>query len=176
MAIVTREIERLDALISDILELTNPRPKQNARFDLGVLLDETLAVFRQDPALGTVAVEARPRSGDALAIDGDPGKLRQVVWNLLRNAAEAVTQGGTAITVALRREGDRAVVEVSDDGPGIPAEVMPRIFEPFYSTKDRGTGLGLATSHAIVVEHGGTIEVESGAGAGTRFTVELPLA
>jgi two-component system sensor histidine kinase PilS (NtrC family) len=176
MAIVTREIERLDALISDILELTNPRPKQNARFDLGVLLDETLAVFRQDPALGTVAVEARPRSGDALAIDGDPGKLRQVVWNLLRNAAEAVTQGGTAITVALRREGDRAVVEVSDDGPGIPAEVMPRIFEPFYSTKDRGTGLGLATSHAIVVEHGGTIEVESGSGAGTRFTVELPLA
>jgi two-component system sensor histidine kinase PilS (NtrC family) len=176
MAIVTREIERLDALISDILELTNPRKKQTARLDVGVLVDETLAMFRQDPAVGTVAVEALPRDGDGLAIEGDPGKLRQVVWNLLRNAADAVAHGGTAIKIGIRREADRAVIEVADDGPGIPADVMPRIFDPFFSTKDRGTGLGLATSQAIVGEHGGTVEAESTLGTGTRFTVRLPLA
>jgi two-component system, NtrC family, sensor histidine kinase PilS len=175
MAIVTREIERLDALITDMLELTNPRPRQVVRLDLGLLIGETLTVFRQDPTLGAVQVDAA-LPDPPIAIDGDPGKLRQVLWNLLRNSADAVAQGVSAIKIAARRDGDRAVIEVADDGPGIPADVIPRIFDPFFSTKKRGTGLGLATSQAIVVEHGGTIEVEPGADKGTRFVVKLPLA
>jgi two-component system sensor histidine kinase PilS (NtrC family) len=175
MAIVTREIERLDALITDMLELTNPRPRQVVRLDLAMLIGETLAVFKQDPTLGVVRIDASlPET--PIAIDGDPGKLRQVLWNLLRNSADAIPQGVTAISIAARRDGGRAVIEVADDGPGIQADVIQRIFDPFFSTKKRGTGLGLATSQAIVVEHGGTIEVEPGAEKGTRFVIKLPLA
>jgi two-component system, NtrC family, sensor histidine kinase PilS len=179
MAIVTREIERLDALISDVLEFTNPRPRQVVRVDLGVLVDETLAVFRQDPTVGAVAIAVEREPGE-LGLDADPGKLRQVLWNLLRNAAEAVTApgggGGGTIEVRVGRDGDRAVIEVADDGPGIPADVLPRIFDPFFSTKRKGTGLGLATCYSIVDEHGGSIEAEPRAPHGTRFVVRLPLA
>jgi two-component system sensor histidine kinase PilS (NtrC family) len=179
MAIVTREIERLDALISDVLEFTNPRPRQVVRVDLGVLVDETLAVFRQDPTVGAVAIAALRAPGE-LGLDADPGKLRQVLWNLLRNAAEAVTApgggGGGAIEVRVGRDGDRAVIEVADDGPGIPLDVLPRIFDPFFSTKRKGTGLGLATCYSIVDEHGGSIEAEPRTPHGTRFVVRLPLA
>jgi signal transduction histidine kinase len=172
---VTREIERLDALIGDILEFTNPRPRQVVRLDLQLLVEETVTVFRQDPALGAVSVATSISPGPFM-LEGDPGKLRQVVWNLVRNAAEAASQGGNSITIAVRREVDRGVIEVDDDGPGISADILPRIFDPFFTTKPRGTGLGLATTHSIVVEHGGTIEAERGPGGkGTRFVVRLPL-
>jgi two-component system, NtrC family, sensor histidine kinase PilS len=177
MAIVTREIERLDALISDVLEFTNPRPRQVVRVDLAILVGETLAVFKQDPAVGAAVVEVEVApAAQTLVVDSDPGKLRQVLWNLLRNAADAVAAGGSAIRVVLRRDGDRGVLEVADDGPGIPPEVLPRIFDPFFSTKKRGTGLGLATSYSIVEEHGGSLEAEPVAPHGTRFVLRLPLA
>jgi signal transduction histidine kinase len=100
------------------------------------------------------------------------------VWtNLLDNAADAM--GGTGeITITTRRDGDWAVVEIADDGPGIPADVQARIFDPFFTTKEpgKGTGLGLSTTYSIVTDkHKGTIAVESRAGL-TRFTVRLPIA
>jgi two-component system sensor histidine kinase PilS (NtrC family) len=170
MAIVTREIERLNALVTDLLDYTNPRPRQVSTVDLGVLVDETLRVFRQDPTLGDAKVTAEVGDG-TIEVDGDPEKLRQVLWNLLRNAAEA---GGKGIEVHVSRNGQSALLEVRDDGPGIPAEVAQKIFDPFFSTKKRGSGLGLATCHSIVVEHGGTIEVGSQPG-GTAFSIRLPL-
>jgi two-component system sensor histidine kinase PilS (NtrC family) len=170
MAIVTREIERLNALITDLLDYTNPRPRQVSTVDLGVLVDETLRVFRQDPTLGKTTVNAEIEDA-TIIVDGDPEKLRQVLWNLLRNAAEA---GGASITVAIARDGTSASMRIRDDGPGIPADVAQKIFDPFFSTKKRGSGLGLATCHAIVIEHGGTIEVESQPGA-TTFSIQLPL-
>jgi signal transduction histidine kinase len=104
--------------------------------------------------------------------------MRQVAWNLLRNATEAMPGGG-AIALAVEASGAPgdgwAVLRVSDRGSGIPPEDAERIFDPFYSTKVRGTGLGLAVVHRIVDEHGGTIEVQPRAGGGTTFLVRLPL-
>jgi PAS domain S-box-containing protein len=115
--------------------------------------------------------------GEVPPVHGFSGELNQVFMNLLVNAAQAIAERGT-ITIATRREGDHAVIRIADTGCGIPADQVERIFEPFYTTKSagKGTGLGLSISQAIIDKHGGTIAVTSEIGAGTAFTVRLPLA
>lgn len=171
MAIVHREIQRLNAMIGDLLDYAAPKPIQPVAFDLAMVVDETVQVARADAAFGKVELACeieRP-----LRTFGDPAKLRQVLWNLVRNAAQS---GGTKVRVEARRDtaNGEAVVEVEDDGAGIQADQVARIFDPFFTTKAKGTGLGLATSHAVVTEHGGRIDVESQLGKGTRMTVHLP--
>jgi two-component system sensor histidine kinase PilS (NtrC family) len=172
MAIVHREIQRLNVLIGDLLDYANPRPKQPVDFDLATLVEETLQVARGDRAFETIEIEAE--LDKPLPINADPAKLRQVLWNLVRNAAEAASSSGKHIRVEARR-GDREVtISVADDGPGISPELVARIFDPFFTTKQTGTGLGLATSHAVVAEHGGDIDVETEPGKGTKMVVRLP--
>jgi two-component system sensor histidine kinase PilS (NtrC family) len=173
MAIVHREVQRLNELIGDLLDYANPRPSQPVEFDLAVLVRETLQVSRADPALA--AVEVSVAADAALPVHADPSKLRQVVWNLVRNAADAAVTGGGHVRVEVRAaEAGHAAITVEDDGPGIPADRLARIFDPFFTTKPKGTGLGLATCHAVVAEHGGRIDVESEVGKGTKVVVRLP--
>jgi two-component system sensor histidine kinase PilS (NtrC family) len=171
MAIVNREIDRLNGLISDLLDWANPRPPQIVDLDLAVLVDETVRVFRQDKSSGVEVGLTTPRE---LVMAGDAAKLRQVVWNLLRNAAEAAAAGGGHVEVGVGGSGDTAEIVISDDGAGIPREHLSRVFDPFFTTKKRGTGLGLATCHSIVTDHGGSLDVASDAGGGTRVVVRLP--
>jgi two-component system sensor histidine kinase PilS (NtrC family) len=172
MTIVHREIQRLNVLIGDLLDYANPRPPQPVDFDLGVMVEETLQVARGENGFATVhmamAVD-RP-----LPLHADPAKLRQVLWNLLRNAADAAAVGGRHVHVDARRTFDATTLIVSDDGPGIAADQLARIFDPFFTTKSNGTGLGLATCHAIIAEHGGHIDVDSIPGKGTRMVISLP--
>jgi len=172
MAIIHREIQRLNVLIGDLLDYANPRPPQAVDFDLGVMVEETLQVARREQAFATVhmamAVD-RP-----LPLHADAAKLRQLLWNLLRNAADAAAVGGRHVHVDATRTFDATTLVVSDDGPGIPADQQARIFDPFFTTKTKGTGLGLATCHAIVAEHGGHIDVDSEPGRGTQMIVTLP--
>jgi two-component system sensor histidine kinase PilS (NtrC family) len=174
MAIVHREVQRLNLLIGDLLDYANPRPPQPVDFDLGVMVEETLQVARREQAFASIemafAVD-RP-----LPLHADPAKLRQVLWNLLRNAADAAALGGRHVHVDARRGPDQTTLVVSDDGPGIPADQLARIFDPFFTTKSKGTGLGLATCHAIVAEQGGHIDAVSEPGKGTQMTVILPRA
>ncbi len=173
MTIVHREIQRLNGLIGDLMDYANPRAKQPVDFDMASLVEETVQVARQDQNFAdvelTADIKARP-----LNIFADPAKLRQVVWNLVRNAADAASGGGKHVRVEASREGDGAVIIVADDGPGIPENLVGRIFDPFVTTKQKGTGLGLATCHAIVVEHGGRIDVETELGKGTKMVVTIP--
>jgi two-component system sensor histidine kinase PilS (NtrC family) len=172
MNIVHREINRLNVLIGDLLDYANPRPRQTVDFDLAVLVEEVLQVARGDQAFSTVEITselARP-----LPIHADPAKLRQVVWNLVRNAADAADAGGKHVKVTARADAEGPMISVADDGPGIPPEQLAKIFDPFFTTKSKGTGLGLATCYAIVVEHGGRIDAESEAGKGTTMVVRLP--
>jgi two-component system, NtrC family, sensor histidine kinase PilS len=172
MAIVHREIQRLNVLIGDLLDYANPRRLQLVDFDLGVMVEETLQVARGEQAFATIHM--------ALAVDrplplhADAAKLRQLLWNLLRNAADAAAQGGGHVHVDAHRTFDATTLIVSDDGPGIPADQLARIFDPFYTTKSNGTGLGLATCHAIVADHGGHIDVDSEPRRGTQMIVTLP--
>jgi two-component system sensor histidine kinase PilS (NtrC family) len=172
MAIVHREVERLNELIGDLLDYANPRPSQPVDFDLGVLVRETLQVARADKAFAEI--ELACEVDEPLPFTADPAKLRQVVWNLVRNAADAAATGGKHVTVEARATPEGADVSVTDDGPGIPADQLVRIFDPFYTTKQKGTGLGLATCHAIIAEHGGRIDVASEIGKGSKMVVRLP--
>ena len=113
---------------------------------------------------------------DLPTIRGDPHTLQQVLMNLLVNARDAMPDGGIVRIETLREtepeDGVRLVV--ADTGPGIPADVLPRISEPFYTTKTAGTGLGLPLSYNIIREHGGQVEVDSAPGRGTTFIITLP--
>jgi len=177
MEIVVREVDRLNGLITDLLEYARPRERVPVKLALAHLLEETLRVFGQDrsqPGV-TTALDVAPADA-ALEVVADAAQLRQVVWNLLRNAAESMPDGGM-LRVSLRRHGaDGVDIGVADQGVGMTAEQAEHIFEPFFTTKTRGSGLGLATVHRIVAEHGGQVIVDSAPGEGTRMTVRLPLA
>ena len=173
MTIVNREVDRLNVLIGDLLDYANPRPIQFVDFDVDVLVRETLQVIRGDQAFADIDVTTN--IAGPLPIRADSAKLRQVMWNLLRNAGEAAGAGGkhVAVTVTIGPADDVMII-VGDDGPGIPADRLTNIFDPFFTTKEKGTGLGLATCHAVIAEHGGAIDVESTPGKGTQMIVTLP--
>jgi two-component system sensor histidine kinase PilS (NtrC family) len=173
MAIVLREVSRLNELITDLLDFARPRPPDPQRLDLSAALKEMLLVFEHDKQLDGTRVELKAPA--PVWVDADANQLRQVVWNLLRNAAEA-SPAGTPIVLEVAAENGAARVTVRDHGDGIPDEHRSRVFEPFFSTKRGGTGLGLATVHRIVEEHKGTIDIDAPEEGGTEITVRLPLA
>jgi two-component system sensor histidine kinase PilS (NtrC family) len=177
MEIVTREVARLDGLVAELLDYTNPRPRESVRFDLIELAEETLRVFARDRKVEGVSVRlAKPSDARPIEVVADPAKLRQVLWNLLRNAAQAAHEGGGHVAIELYRGQDEALIDVSDDGPGIADDKVSHIFEPFFTTRAGGTGLGLAIVRSIVEEHDGEVDVDTRPGRGTTFSVRLPLA
>jgi two-component system sensor histidine kinase PilS (NtrC family) len=174
--IAVREVDRLDRLISDLLDYARPRTEERQPLDLGEVASEigkALEHERRDRNI-TVVVDAEPGVG----IDGASGQIRQVLWNLIRNAIDAMPSGGNLRMATSLEElsgGQReAVLTVSDTGVGIPKEDLDRIFEPFFSTKPNGTGLGLATVARIVEDHRGNIDMHSDRGKGTTFTLRFP--
>lgn len=171
MRIVLREADRLNGLITDFLQFARPSPPQLEPMELGALLGETLALFRNDPAREEVEVEEQ--IAGPLWIDGDSHKLRQVAWNLLTNAAESMAGAGT-VRVEASRVGGEIRVRFIDTGEGVEPDQLPNIFDPFFTTKERGTGLGLATVHGVIDGHGGRIDVTSERGKGSTFTIVLP--
>lgn len=173
--IILSEIGRIEAIVRDLLLLARPSEPVRAPFSLPALLDEVLLLLEEDlRGRGVAVIREYDRRG-AWAL-GDQKLLKQVAHNLLRNAAEAMDGAGGRLTVAAGAAGAAAWFRVADSGPGIPPEHLPRLFTPFFTTKETGTGLGLAICYAIVEAHGGRIEVQSQPGAGAAFTVWLPAA
>jgi PAS domain S-box-containing protein len=144
-------------------------------------LDVAAAVRDQEPVLRHLVTDAVALEIDTpptpVPVVGSPVALRRMVLNLVLNARDAVANAGGAVTVRVGADDGRALIEVIDDGPGIPAEHRERIFEPFYSLRryGRGAGLGLAVVHRVVTDHGGRLTVESPTGGGTRVAVYLPM-
>jgi two-component system, NtrC family, sensor histidine kinase PilS len=170
MEIVLREGERLEALVRDFLGFARPQEPQLTEIDLASQLEEALAIFRGDLANRELTLGAEVES--QVFVRADPAQLKQVVWNLLTNAADATSAGGR-VSVRLFRLGARAVLEVEDTGVGISNDDLPHIFDPFFTTKEKGTGLGLALVHRLIERHAGRIEVRSEQGSGTTFRIEL---
>lgn len=172
---ITTEVDRLTDITEEYLSFARlPQPKLARERINGVV--ENLAEFEREPlAMRRVelTVELDP---EVPVVRIDEGQLRQALLNLVRNAADAVAEiGGGRVTLATRRRAAGGVaIVVEDDGPGMTPDVIGKIFDPFFSTKEGGTGLGLALTHEIIREHGGSIEVDSEPGRGARFTVELP--
>lgn len=170
--IVLREADRLNGLVTDFLGFARPAAPQKTSVSLPALLGDVMQVFCSDPRTAGMRLESEIADADALA---DGAQLKQVLWNLLLNAAQASREGGR---IVLRCGPGRAAgtvfVSVEDEGEGIDPAVLPRIFDPFFTTKAQGTGLGLSTVHRIVDAHCGQLEVDSRADVGTRFSVVLP--
>ncbi|MGH8758842.1 MAG: sensor histidine kinase, partial [Burkholderiales bacterium] len=143
------------------------------RFNLNDGLTSTLLLAKH--LLKSVTVERK--FGEIPAIVCSPSQINQVFLNLITNAAQAMENAKGTMTLTTRREGEGVAVDMLDNGRGIPPEVLPKIFDPFFSTKEigKGTGLGLSISYKIIQQHGGRIDVKSEVGKGTRFTVHLPL-
>ena len=178
MDIVTREAARLNDLVTRFLEYARPAVPRRSHTDLARLAADTLEVFANDPAAASIGIERELAPAECRC---DADLMRQVLWNLLANAAHAArwhhaaSSGGGRVTVRTARDDDGwARLEVEDDGPGIPPQDLPRLFTPFFTTKERGSGLGLATVQRVVDAHHGTITAGAGTGGGARFVVRLP--
>jgi two-component system, NtrC family, sensor histidine kinase PilS len=189
MEIVAREIERLNSIITDFLAYARPRPLQYADIDIHKLISGTLDLLRNGlPEESVVAMRTEFMSPVATIVI-DPQGIRQVLWNLCLNALEAMSHQGTLTVRTTLQESIETpprshvesltvtqglLMEVIDTGPGMPLEVKEKVFEPFYSTKDGGSGLGLATVERIIYNHKGRVEVDSRLGHGTTVRIYLP--
>jgi len=169
MRIVVKEADRLNLLLSDFLRFARPAPPVLASCDLGELFGEIEAFVKTDPRFFRITIQ-REASGDG-HLTCDRAQLRQAVLNLLINAAEAMPDGGD---IWLEINPGAGTLAIEDSGPGIPPELQDRIFNPFFTTKEGGTGLGLATVHTIVEAHGGSIQLLTGRAGGGRFVLHLP--
>jgi signal transduction histidine kinase len=168
LQIIEDESLRAKTIVDGLLDLSRPTQAEGERVDLRALADESVERLREARRLEGVRVEV---TGSGSAAGSGP-KLRQVVMNLLQNAAEAAPGGRIDVRVDACREFGSVVV--CDTGPGLSPAAMERIFEPFFTSKERGTGLGLAVSKGIVQAHGGTITAMNMAVGGARFEVRLP--
>jgi two-component system, NtrC family, sensor kinase len=169
---ISREVDRLNGVAEEYLRFAKPPRQELGRQDVSDILGSLLDFLA--PELAAARIEVRRDLAESLpSVRGDEGQLRAVFLNLLRNSREAMPGGGT-VTVRTRRAEGAVEVAVRDTGGGIPPGDLTRIFDTFYSTKERGTGLGLAFAQQVVKEHGGTIRCESELGRGTAFTVRLP--
>ncbi len=176
MRVIQSGARRTKEIVQALHNYSRTDDERVVDFDLNRGLDDSLELLRHH-LKGSVTV-ARD-FGEVGRIRGHAGQLNQVFMNLLTNAAQALSgRDGARILLATQRRGDQVVIAVGDNGPGIPAEIIPKIFDPFFTTKEvgQGSGLGLSIVHGIVERHGGTIEVESQVGQGTTFTVTLPVA
>lgn len=171
LAIVEDEAMRCQEIVEGLLDLSRTGLRTTSSIELADLCTEIVERIREAAQLGDTTISVNGSS----VVRGDPGKLRQVFLNLIKNATEAVGGRGN-VSIAIRGAGDSTEVLVADSGPGIPADVRDRLFEPFFSTKDKGTGLGLAVSKAILEAHGGSIEAVDGTFPGAAFRVLLPNA
>lgn len=171
---IHREVDRLTAITEEYLAFARlPKPKL-AYEAVNPMVGALAAFVREDLAAKKVDLAIELSDGDPIALM-DAAQLRQCLINLVRNATEAVaTKGKGKVTLRTRRAGERVLIEVEDDGIGIPADVLPRLFDPFFSTKEGGSGLGLALTQQIVKDHGGDLLVESTVGKGTVFRVAVP--
>jgi two-component system, OmpR family, sensor kinase len=176
LRVIQREGERMAKLVHDLLELARADAGFQVTREPMNLVEVLEAVRDEMTPLGTATIKVDCAT-PLLEVEGDPARLKQVVLNLVQNALDA---GARNVTLHLEKEGRDVRLEVLDDGPGIPSEALPHVFERFYrvdgarSTRGNGSGLGLAIVRWIVQQHFGTVEVRSRTGEGTVFTIMLP--
>lgn len=172
LEIIHKEVRRLENFLGDLRDFTRPSPPAKEIIDLNQIIREVHTLMEAEARKRKITIRERldpklPR------LEADPGQMRQVLLNLIKNSLEAMDSGGE-ITLSSGADGPYVWFSVRDTGCGMSPEVLEKIFDPFFTTKEKGTGLGLAVIHKIVVDHHGTVAVESEPDKGTTFTVKLP--
>lgn len=183
MEIVIKETDRLNNILSDFLNYTQPKKNNDTIVDVTQLIQDVITLLKNKEDLSSEKQVVFKRTTEHLILNGDEEQIKQVVWNLCINALEAMSRG--TLTLSLRevpsfQRGEfktshgGMVLEVQDEGSGITPDQINNIYDPFFSTKKNGVGLGLATVYQIVNRNGGVMDVKSVLGEGTLFTVFLP--
>jgi signal transduction histidine kinase len=176
--VVSEEMRRLDNIVRAFLEFSRPPKLKMRRLNISKVLDMTFQLLSHRLERNDVEVE-RPHRNTLPEIEGDPELLKEVLVNLIVNALDAMPEGGkisvTGEEAVAENIGRSILVRISDTGPGIPKQFLEKIFDPFFSTKEEGTGLGLPIVKRIIEEHGGHIDLRSEEAGGTTFIIALPV-
>ena len=167
---IINQVQAMKRMVDDFRDYARLPAPEVAALDLNALISEVLGLYESSSA----AIEARFAAGLPQVL-GDSTQLRQIIHNLLRNSEDALEGRHGIIKIVTERAGRHARLLISDNGPGFPVELLPRIFEPYVTTKARGTGLGLPIVRKIVDEHQGTIEISNAPEGGARIDIRLPL-
>ncbi|BBI31470.1 hypothetical protein KCTCHS21_08690 [Cohnella abietis] len=170
--IMNSELDRIENIVSELLMLSKPQVYELTYQDMRAIMRDTVTLLETQAILHNIAIEAEYGT-DPLWIYGVENQVKQVFINVIKNAIEAMIDGGS-IGIKLSRESDGVYVRVRDEGPGIGEDQLAKIGQPFYTTKEKGTGLGLMVSYKIVDNHQGKIMVKSELGKGTLFEIVLP--
>ncbi len=170
--IIDSELSRIEEISSELLMLAKPQTKTHSERNLVDIIHEVKVLLETQAIMKSIEIKTVFKES-YLGIVCDKTKIKQVFINLVKNAIEIMDKG--AITIKITTMHGQAIITVEDTGPGIPKERLHRIGEPFYSTKEKGTGLGLLTSYKIIENHKGEITVNSTVGKGTTFTIKLPI-
>jgi two-component system, NtrC family, sensor histidine kinase HydH len=171
--LITREVSRLENMLIEVRDFTRPTVPRKIKGAVNPLIQEILALMK--PVFTDQKIEIQEDLDPRLpAFEFDPEQVKQVLLNLIKNAAEAMTSGGR-LEVKTRTLEQNVMIEISDTGKGISPEHLTHLFRPFFTTKKKGTGLGLAVSYKIIQDHNGEIKINSEVNQGTRVVVQLPL-
>ncbi len=173
LLLVQRETERCSAIVRNLLDFARERPLAVKEVNVNLVVDEAVQLLANQIQIQGVTLEKR--LGQVPLVDADFGQLRQACVNVIMNACEAMSRGGKlAIETGLIEDGRWVELAFQDTGPGIPPDHLSKIFDPFFTTKEKGTGLGLSVVYGIVEKHGGTIDLRTEVGKGTRIGIRLP--
>lgn len=176
LELIDREIERISGIVHQMYQLYRRAPQQYSEFDLAQIVREVVSMLENAAAKRDVAIRF-PSSSESERMLLAEGEVKQILYNLIRNAMQA-SPSGTEVEVTIERRASEITVRVIDNGSGIAADVLPQIFDPFFSTKhgaDQGMGLGLSVSRSLIEAMGGRIEVASYPGKGSCFSAIFPL-
>lgn len=172
--VMAKEADRLNRVVSELLELVRPAHLNYQPVDINALIRHSLQLVSQDAQSRGIALQFTPRP-ELTSIKADPDRLNQVLLNLYLNAMQAIGRDGVIRVSASEADRQRVKIVVTDSGKGMSDEELQAIFTPYFTTKADGTGLGLAVVQNIIEQHGGTIRAESQPGAGAIFTLWLPV-
>jgi signal transduction histidine kinase len=176
--VISEEIRHIDTIIQNFLEFSRPPKLKIQTISPSVVVDRVLQLLEHRLKSYNVRVQIE-RDQVLPAIDVDPEQFKELLVNIIVNACEAMTDGGS---IVIREEVEQnrfnvlqAIVRVRDNGPGIPESIQKKIFQPFFTTKEEGTGLGLSIASRIIKDHNGQIDLESKRGDGATFIIRLPV-
>lgn len=172
--VITSELSRIESIITEFLILAKPQAISYQEKDVVTIMKETIDLLNAQAILVNVQIQLN-HNGSVPLVYCEPNQLKQVFINILKNAIEVMPRGGTIVVDIFMKNENELQITIIDEGSGIPEDKIKRLGEPFYTTKDRGTGLGLMVSYKIIEEHCGSVEVESKVGNGTAFHITLPI-
>lgn len=171
--VMKKECQRLKRLLTDLLDFARPRAPRIHASRIARIVESVVSLAGPVAERGGISVRTAIPA-DLPDIECDAEQIQQVLLNLALNAIQAMAEGG-CVTVAAHKQDSHVVIEVKDQGCGIPSQDLEKIFDPFFTTKENGTGLGLSVAHQIITQHGGAITVKANADKGMTFAVVLPV-